>query len=81
VSRLLELDDESVDWNDLSTMKSLTCVNHPTAKYLTKNPWTRGLHFISPCDEAPFGDQSVGVLAAWECPCPFSDLRVVAHDD
>lgn len=57
--------------DDLSTMKEVTCVNHPTARYLTKNPAMRGLHFI----EAPEG-------FGWgqECPCPWDDLRVRVED-
>jgi hypothetical protein len=73
---LFELNDKAngVDWSDMSTMKELTCVHHPTAQYLTKNPWQRGLHFIEPCVEAPVEGWPFG---GFECPCPFSDLRVV----
>lgn len=60
--------DSGVDWQDLSCMKTLTCVNHPTAVYLTKNPWMRGIHVI----KFPEGFEYK------ECPCPFSDLRVMA---
>lgn len=49
----------------------LTCKNHPTAKYLTKNPWNRGLHVI----ELPKGD--IPRTATGECTCPFSDLVVI----
>lgn len=56
-------------WDDLSTLKELTCVNHPTARYLTKNPWTRSLHFVQAAEGFDFT----------ECPCPFSDLRVIQH--
>lgn len=47
-----------------STMFKLTCRNHPTAKYLTKNPYERNLHLI----ESPEG--------FGECACPFKDLVV-----
>lgn len=57
-----------VDFSDYSKMKSITCVNHPTARYLSKDPYSRGLHFIHSADEMPAGT---------ECPCPFSDLRVI----
>jgi hypothetical protein len=63
-----------VDWSDLSTHKTMTCRNHPTAVYLTKNPAIRSVHFVKPCDEAP---QAGWPLAGLECPCPFDDLVVV----
>jgi hypothetical protein len=66
--QLLDMHDESIDWADMSTLKEMTCVNHPTARYLTKNPWQRGLHFVTPATGFGFS----------ECPCPFGDLRVVA---
>lgn len=59
---------DKVDWSDLSTLKDITCVNHTGAKYLSKNPYIRSLHFIA-------GDPKVGLIT--ECPCPFGDLRVV----
>ena len=43
---LKDLNDPSIDWADLSTMKTLTCRWHPGARYLTKNPYTRGIHFV-----------------------------------
>jgi hypothetical protein len=51
-------------------MFTLTCKNHPTARYLTKNPWQRGLHFIQPAE---------GFRQNEECPCPFDDLVVVTE--
>jgi hypothetical protein len=46
----------------------ITCKNHPTAEYSTKNPYLRGLHFLKGADDiGPFT----------ECPCPFEDLVVV----
>lgn len=57
-----------VTWSDLSTMKYLTCINHPSALYLTKNPWMRTLHWVKASVEYPGS----------ECPCPFEDLRVIA---
>lgn len=57
-------------WDDLSTMKTLTCKNHPTARYSTKNPWIRNLHII----RYPEG-------LGGECSCPFSDLCLVEKID
>lgn len=82
---LVPFDDPRIDWSDLSTLKWITCRHHPTARYLSKNPWTRSLHFIRPCDEMLEGDPSfrpnrpdgVGSL---ECDCLFSDLVVVLTD-
>jgi hypothetical protein len=55
-------------------MKELTCKNHPLAVYLTKNPWSRGLHFIQ-------GPNGLTSLLDEECDCPFDDLRVVIRND
>lgn len=57
-------------------MYELTCRNHTGARYLTKNPYQRGLHFVTPDPsrkDLPFGE--------WECPCEFSDLVVVKDDE
>jgi hypothetical protein len=66
---LIEVTDDRIDWSNFGTMKYMTCRNHTGARYLTKNPWQRSLHFITP-------DPS----QTWECPCPFSDLVVIAED-
>jgi hypothetical protein len=55
--------------DDYSFMRVLTCVNHPTAKYLTKNVFNRHLHVV---------DFPEGMTR--ECPCPLDDLRVVAEE-
>jgi hypothetical protein len=47
-------------WDDRSFMKELRCVNHPKARYLTKNPY----------------DRSIFVDGNFECDCPLSDMRV-----
>jgi hypothetical protein len=72
MGKTLELNDPKalVLFEDLSTLKCLTCRNHSEARYLTKNPWVRGLHFIK-------ADPEVGK----ECPCPFSDLVLLVADD
>lgn len=55
----------------------LTCVNHQTAEYLTKNPFLRHVHIIkfpkglAPEERSPSG----------ECKCPFSDLVVVVEEE
>jgi hypothetical protein len=51
-----------------STMFELTCKNHPTAKYLTKHPLLRGLHFIK---------AAYGFAPNKECPCSFTELAVI----
>ena len=70
--RLLTFEEagDEVDWNDLSTSKELTCINHQGMKYLTKNPWTRTLHIVEM-------DPAVAGSGHLECACPFSDLRIV----
>lgn len=59
-------------WDDFSTMKELTCINHPWSRYLTKNPWTRSIFTV----QGPHGI-SAQLLEDNECNCPFQDLRVV----
>ena len=59
-----------VDWADYSQLKELTCKNHPWSRYLTKDPFQRGLHFIQ-------GPNGLDSFFEGECPCPFSDLYVV----
>lgn len=56
-------------------MYELTCKNHRGARYLTKNPFQRGLHFV----EADPSRRDLE-FKDWECPCPFDDL-VVTHND
>jgi len=46
----------------------LTCKNHSTALYSSKNPYQRGLHFLQMATGFPYGQ---------ECPCSFSELVVV----
>jgi hypothetical protein len=52
----------------------ITCVNHPTAEYLWKGPG-RHLHFVRAAVE--FRRTPDGNWGA-ECPCPFSDLRLLS---
>lgn len=60
------------EWtDDYSFMRTLTCKNHPTARYLTKNPWWRGIHGI----KLPEGD--IPRSETGECQCPFSALAVI----
>lgn len=59
-----------VDWEDRSCHKTLTCVNHPKARWSTKNPWDRS---IFPLKGINGGSGNFDE----ECSCAFSDLRVV----
>lgn len=58
---------EEFDWAH-NGMKDqlLTCRNHNTGLWMTKNPSSRHLHFL----REPIG-------MSWECSCPFSDLVVI----
>lgn len=58
-------------------MYELTCRNHRGARYLSKNPHQRGLHFVQPDPEWSAGKP----FAEWECPCPFEDLLVVSVEE
>lgn len=57
---------------DYSFHRYMTCANHNTALYMTKNPHVRSMHILRyPEDTEPFT----------ECECPFEDLRVICEDD
>lgn len=57
---------------DYSWLRTMTCRNHPTAVYYTKNWWDRHLHLVqTPVDLPPFT----------ECDCPVCDLVVVVGPD
>lgn len=62
---------EYVWTDDLSFMRTLTCRNHTTARYLTKNPFIRSLHLV----RIPDGDIERSYTG--ECKCAFSDLVVI----
>jgi hypothetical protein len=62
---------EYVWTDDYSFLRTLTCKNHPTARYLTKNPWYRSIHLI----KFPEGD--IERNENGECTCPFTDLMVI----
>lgn len=58
------------EWtDDYSYLRKLTCKNHPTARYLTKNPWFRGVHI----QKFPDGMTS-------DCSCPFNDMVVIIEE-
>lgn len=71
-------------------MVTLTCVNHPTGVWLTKNPYSRNLHWCGwgrrpdqPNTEPnKFNKDLVPEdLSVWtECSCPFHDLRWVDEE-
>lgn len=53
--------------HEIGDMFYLTCRNHPTARYSTKNPYCRSLHFLEGPEGSPFK----------ECPCSFDELVVI----
>jgi hypothetical protein len=57
--------------DDYSFMRRMTCINHPTALYLTKNPFTRSIHLI----KVPEGN--IERTDMGECKCPFNELAVI----
>lgn len=58
------------EWtDDYSFHRTLTCKNHPTAKYFTKNPFFRSIHLIKIPEDM-----------TEECKCPFEDLVVVVKE-
>jgi hypothetical protein len=63
------------EWtDDYSYLRTLTCKNHPTAKYLTKNPFYRSISVV----RLPDGD--IERSNTGECTCPFDDLVVVVAE-
>jgi hypothetical protein len=60
------------NWGEVGPSYELTCINHQTAVYYSKNPWLRNLHFSR-------GAEDIGPFT--ECPCPFSDLVVKVEED
>ncbi|KIQ62411.1 hypothetical protein TR51_25570 [Kitasatospora griseola] len=64
------------EWtDDLSYMRTLTCKNHPTARYLTKNPFSRGLNLTKWPEDDDTPRTPIG-----ECTCPFGDLVVIVEE-
>jgi hypothetical protein len=61
--------------DDYSYQRILTCKNHPTARYSTKNPWMRSLGVI----KLPEGDDFPR-SATGECTCPFADMVVIVDE-
>lgn len=59
---------EYVWTDDMSFMRELTCIHHPTARYLTKNPFSRTLHVVN------YPNGMTG-----ECTCPLRDLAVIVR--
>jgi len=78
-AEMRELNEVWVSMGDIRS-EYLTCRNHPTARYVTKNPWTRGIHFVTPPAEAEdpqWRAEHGSGPANLECDCPFADLVVV----
>lgn len=61
--------------SDFSYLRVLTCANHQTARYLTKNPFERNLHIT----RLPIGE-GIERSATGECVCPFRDLVVIVNN-
>ncbi len=61
--------------DDYSFMREMTCVDHPTALYSTKNPYWRTVHLL----KVPDGD--IARNANGECLCPFSKLAVIVDEE
>jgi hypothetical protein len=67
---------EYVWTDDYSFMRKLTCKNHTSALYLTKNPFDRGIHLIKVPDDSGIERSETG-----ECVCPFGDLMVIVGEN
>lgn len=63
------------EWtNDYSFLRTLTCVNHQTARYYTKNPFFRSIHVV----KLPEGNIQRSYTG--ECICPANDLVVMVEE-
>jgi len=58
--------------DDRSWHRTVTCMNHPSAKYYTKNFYYQGLHFIATPNGFPLGK---------ECDCSVASFAVVCNAD
>jgi hypothetical protein len=54
----------------------LTCKNHPTMLYSSKNPYQRSLHFLGEFELTP----EMKMIGLHECSCDFGDLLVIIED-
>lgn len=73
LSNQMTLKISDVDWSSYKH-KYLVCKNHPMTRYLSKDPYTRSLHFLQGPNGLPAGVDE-------ECDCSFSDLRVFCTID
>lgn len=65
------------EWtDDFSFHRDMTCINHPTARYSTKNPYVRSIF----CHKLPEGDDFERSETG-ECLCPKSDLAVIVEEE
>lgn len=63
------------EWtNDYSYHRNMTCINHPTARYSTKNPYFRSI-FVHKLPEGDIERSDTG-----ECTCHISDLAVIVEE-
>jgi hypothetical protein len=63
------------EWtDDYSFMRTLTCKNHPTSRYLTKNPYARNIH-LAKLPEGNIERNDYG-----DCVCPLTDLVVIVEE-
>lgn len=64
------------EWtDDYSFHRILSCKNHLSARYMTKNTFYRSLHVV----KLPDGD--IERTDTGECTCPFADLVVIESND
>jgi hypothetical protein len=64
------------EWtDDYSFQRNMTCINHQTARYSTKNPFFRSIHI----HKLPEGN--IFRTVNGECICPFADLAVIVEDE
>lgn len=60
------------EWtDDFSYHRTLTCQNHPSARYSSKNVWQRSIFIVTP----PEGDIERG--PSGDCTCKVTDLLVM----
>lgn len=79
---MLTTDGREFRFPEPGRLFTMTCVNHPEGKWLTKHPALRSIHWVGWDLSGGGGRHDLHPLfGIRECPCSFGDLRVVVDAD
>lgn len=77
--RFQDYNGSSTNNKDVPSHARLTCKNHPDLRWLTKNPYQRGLHYLGLADDIEITKENAKYM--WqECDCAFIDLVVIVEE-